>query len=54
MSNGLQFEDTLKKQLAEKRGLVLDLEKQLGAQRGEIATLKGKLATSEDVGMTLC
>lgn len=44
-----QFEETLKKQLSEKRVLVLDLEKQLGTQRGEIATLKGKLAASEEV-----
>ena len=49
MSSGQHFEDTLKKQLSEKRVLVLDLEKELGKHQGEIATLKGKLLASENV-----
>lgn len=54
MSSGLQLEETLKKQLSEKRVLVLDMEKRLGTQRGEMATLKGKLAASEDVSAMSC
>ncbi len=49
VTSGQQFEDTLKGQLAEKREQVLDLESLLAALRGEVATLKGNLAASEDV-----
>lgn len=49
VSSGQHFEDTLKKQLAEKRSQVLELEKELGAQIGGTATLKGKLVASEEV-----
>ncbi len=49
VASGQQFEDTLKRQLAEKRTQVLEQEKELGALHSEVATRKGKLVASEDV-----
>ena len=49
VSSGQQFEDSLTKQLAEKRAQVLELERELGSHRGEVATLKGRLVASEEV-----
>ena len=49
--SGHQFEMALKKQLEVKRTQVLELEcsSSMANLRGELATLKGQLATSEEV-----
>ena len=52
-ASGQHFEDTLKRQLEEKRAQVLEFENSLAAQRAEVATLKGKLAASEEVRNTM-
>ncbi len=49
VASGHRIEENLQQQLSEKRQQIVNLEHQISRYRDEIATLKGHLATSDEV-----
>ena len=51
VTSGHRIEENLQQQLSEKRQQIVNLEHQISRYRDEIATLKGHLATSDEVSL---
>ena len=49
VASGHRIEENLQQQLSEKRQQIVNLEHQISCYRDEIASLKGHLATSDEV-----
>ena len=54
VSSSHRIEESLQQQLSEKRQQIVNLEHQISRYRDEIATLRGHLATSDEVLLLSC